>query len=100
MLLRRAPVRIPKGLSFDVADLLLVRAWADYHDLRMVVELDFAAERDEFEEIIGLFAPQTGFRRWMLWRSATGIVAQPMVGRPRKFDMVADALEALIPVQD
>jgi hypothetical protein len=100
MLLRRPLARIPKGLSFDVSDLLLVRAWADYHDLRMEVELDFAAERDEFEEIVGLFAPRTGSRRWMLWRSTDGIIAQPMVGRPRMFDNVADALETLIPVQD
>jgi hypothetical protein len=100
MLLRRRLLKTPKGLSFEIADLLLVRAWADYHDLRMEVELDFTAEGDEFEEIVGLFSPLTGFRRWMLWRSADGIIAQPMVGRPRIFDAVADALEGLIPAQD
>jgi len=100
MLLRPVPVKAPKGLSFDVADLLLVRAWADFHELRMEVELDFTAEGDEFEEIIGLFSPSTGFRRWMIWRSADGIIAQPMVGRPRVLDAIADALDVLIPVQD
>ena len=100
MLPQQVPTKTPKGLSFDIADLLLVRAWADFHELRMEVELDFTAETDEFEEIIGLFSPITGFRRWMIWRSANGIVAQPMVGRPRVFDAVADALDVLIPVQD
>jgi len=94
------PVMAPRGLSFDISDLLLVRAWAEFHELRMEVELDFTAEGDEFEEIIGLFSPITGARRWMIWRSAESIVAQPMVGRPRLFDTVADALEVLIPVQD
>ena len=99
-MLLRTTAAAPRGLSFDIADLLLVRAWADFHELRMEVELDFTAEGDEFEEIIGLFSPATGFRRWMIWRSADGIVAQPMVGRPRAFQAVADALETLIPAQD
>jgi hypothetical protein len=26
----------PKGLAFEIADLLLVRQWAERHDLRML----------------------------------------------------------------
>jgi hypothetical protein len=100
MLLRRPPAKVPKGLSFDIPDLLLVRAWAEFHGIRMEVELDHSAEGDEYEEMIGLFSPSTGFRRWMLWRSTDCVVAQPMVGRPRRFDTTAEALEALIPHQD
>jgi hypothetical protein len=98
--LRRASVRMSTGLSFEVCDLLLAKAWADFHDLRMEVELDCAADGEEYEEMVGLFARQTGFRRWMVWRSCDGIVVQPMVGRPMLFDSLAEALEGLIPLRD
>ncbi len=100
MQLRRASVALPTGLSFDVPDLLLVRAWADFHELRMEVELDHSAGGDEYEEMIGLFARLTGFRRWMIWRSCDGVMVQPMMGRPMIFDQLSDALETLIPVRD
>jgi len=88
------------GLSFEVADLMLAQAWADFHELRMEIELDCAAGLDEYEEMVGLFARHTGFRRWMVWRSCDGIVVQPMVGRAMLFDSVAEALEDLIPLRD
>ncbi len=100
MQLRRVSVGLPTGLSFEVSDLLLVQAWAEFHDLRMEVELDYSADGDEYEEVVGLFAQSTGFRRWLVWRSFDGIVVQPMVGRATMFDSFADALEMLIPVRD
>lgn len=100
MQLRRTSVGMPTGLSFDVPDLLLVQAWAEFHDLRMAVELDVSAEGEDYEEVLGLFAQTSGFRRWMIWRSCDGIVVQPMVGRPMLFDAVSEALEVLIPARD
>jgi len=100
MQLRRTSVALPTGLSFDVPDLLLVQAWAEYHDLRLAVELDVCAEGEDYEEVLGLFAQPSGSRRWMIWRSCDGIVVQPMVGRPMLFDAVAEALEVLIPARD
>ena len=38
-------------------------------------------------------------RRWILWRAATEIVVQPMIGRGSHFASVADALENLIPAR-
>jgi len=77
-----------------------VQAWADFHDLRMEVELDNASDGDEYEEMVSLFARATGFRRWMVWRSCDGIVVQPMVGRAALFDSFAEALDMLIPARD
>ena len=91
---------MPTGLSFDLPDLVLIQAWADFHELRMEMELDCSADGDEYEEMIGLFVRLTGFRRWSIWRSCDGVVVQPMVGRPMMFDSVAEALEMLIPVRD
>lgn len=100
MQLRRASVRMPTGLSFDVSDLMLAQAWADFHELRLQVDLDVFAGGDEYEEMLGVFGRLTGFRRWSVWRSCDGIVAQPMVGRPMLFDTLSEALEVLIPLRD
>jgi hypothetical protein len=95
--LRRMPPKIPTGLSFDIPDLLMLRGWADFHELRMAIELDVCADGDEYEELLGLYDKDRAFRRWMIWRSGDGIVVQPAMGRPMLFDFMGDALEILIP---
>jgi hypothetical protein len=98
--LRRRPVGRPTGLSFDIPDLLMLRGWADFHDLCMSIDLDVCANGDEYEELLGIFDKDRMFRRWMLWRSCDGIVVQPAMGRPMLFDFMGDALEILIPSGD
>lgn len=100
MQLPRTFVKIPTGLSFDIPDLLMLQGWADFHDLRMAIELDVCAEGDEYEELLGLYDKTRSFRRWLIWRSFEGIVVQPAMGRPMLFDFMADALEFLIPARD
>ena len=90
---------LPMGLAFDLADLVLVQAWSDYHDLRMVVELDYSAEGEEYEEVVALYPRGSAFRRWMMWRGACDVVVQPMMGRTARFRSVAEALEHLIPAR-
>ncbi len=100
MQLPRTTVQTPTGLSFDIPDLLMVKAWADFHNLRLEIELDIAAGGDEYEELLNLSYGTSQHRRWMIWRSSDGIVVQPMMGRKMLFDAMAVALEALIPIQD
>jgi hypothetical protein len=95
----RVSVLPPAGIAFELADLLLVRAWAEFHDLRMAIELDYCAGGEEYEEILEFYTRNSVFRRWMIWRDASGIVVQPMMGRPLRFDCVSDALEHLIPAR-
>jgi hypothetical protein len=92
--------KLPTGLSFEIPDLLMLQGWADFHDLRMAIDLDVCAEGDEYEELLGLYDRSSVFRRWMIWRSCDGIVVQPTMGRMMLFDRMADALEFLIPVED
>jgi hypothetical protein len=92
--------RRPTGLAFNVADLLVLRAWSDFHELRMTIDLDIVTDTEEYEEIVNILDAGADYRRWMLWRSADGIVVQPRLGRPMLFDAVADALELLIPAAD
>jgi hypothetical protein len=88
---------LPMGISFELADLVMVQGWSEYHDLRMVVELDYSAEGEEYEEVLALYPRDSSFRRWMVWRGACNVVVQPMMGRAVRFGSVAEALEHLIP---
>lgn len=90
---------LPMGLAFELADLVMVQGWSEYHELRMVVELDYTAEGEEYEEVLALYPQGSAFRRWMMWRGVGDIVVQPMMGRAVRFASVADALEHLIPAR-
>lgn len=87
----------PAGFAFELADLVMAQSWSEFHDLRMVVELDYCAEGEEYEEVLAFYPPNSAFRRWMIWRGVRGIVVQPMMGRAVSFQSVAEALERLIP---
>ena len=100
MQLRRPSAKIPTGFSFDIPDLLMLRGWADFHDLRMAIDLDVCADGDEYEEVLGLYDTGRAFRRWMIWRSCEGILVQPAMGRPMLFDFMGDVLDILIPAGD
>jgi hypothetical protein len=89
----------PTGLAFEIADLMLLQGWADFHDVQMTVELDHCVEGDEYEEVIAFYAKDSQLRRWILWRSSGEIIVQPLIGRSRRFVSVADALESLIPAR-
>jgi hypothetical protein len=100
MQLPRASAKLPTGLSFEIPDLLMLRGWAEYHDLRMAIDLDVCVDADEYEELLGLYDRSCAFRRWMIWRSCDGIEVQPAMGRRMLFDRMADVLDVLIPVRD
>jgi hypothetical protein len=87
----------PTGLAFEIGDLVLLKGWADFHGLQMVVELDHWVEGDEYEEVIAFYANKNRLRRWILWRSAEEVVVQPLIGRSLRFACVADAIESLVP---
>ena len=97
---RPALTALPMGLAFELADLVMVQGWSEYHDLRMVVELDYTAEGEEYEEVLALYPQASAFRRWMMWRGAGEIVVQPMMGRALRFASVADALDHIIPARN
>jgi hypothetical protein len=90
----------PTGLAFDVSDLLMLRAWAEFHDLRMTIDLDIATDTEEYEEIVNIADAGVNYRRWLIWRSADGIVVQPRLGRQMLFDAMVEALDMLIPAVD
>jgi hypothetical protein len=92
--------RLPRGLSFELSDLTLVLGWSEFHDLRVVVELDHYTGHEEYEEVLAFYPSNSRFRRWSMWRTHEDIVVQPTQGRTMHFTSVAGALESLIPVSD
>jgi hypothetical protein len=94
-MLRITP-KSPIGLAFEIADLMALQGWAEFHNVRMVVELDHWLEGEEYEEVVAFYANDNPLRRWNLWRSASHIVLQPLIGRGRRFASVAEALDSMI----
>ena len=85
----------PKGLAFDIANLLLVRQWAERHDLRMLIHLDHgAAVGEEYEEVITFHTQASRLYRFTIWRDATTVFVQPLVGRVKQYRSVTAALAA------
>jgi hypothetical protein len=82
----------PIGLAFEIADHLLLQRWAKSQDLQVLVELDHHLENEEYEEIVACYDRNSPLRRWIMWRGATDIVIQPLIGRSGRFTSVADAL--------
>jgi hypothetical protein len=89
----------PTGLAFEIADLMMLQGWAEFHDVQMVVELDHCVEGEEYEEVIAFYAHGSQLRRWILWRAVDGVIVQPLIGRSCRFNTVADALETLVPAR-
>ena len=72
----------PIGLAFEIADLLIMQGWAQFHGVRLVVELDHWVEGEEYEEVVAFYAKDSSLRRWIVWRSATEIVVQARSAAP------------------
>jgi hypothetical protein len=89
----------PTGLAFEIADLMLLQGWADFHEIQMTVELDHCVEGEEYEEVVAFYARDSQLRRWIIWRAADCIVVQPLIGRGARFSTVAEALESLVPAR-
>ncbi len=84
----------PEGVSFTVSELRLIQAWAEFHDLRLAVELDHAFGGETYEEVLALYRKGSAYRRCILWRSPTEVVVEPILGCASRFPTIADALES------
>jgi hypothetical protein len=92
-----APSRPPKGIAFEIADLLLIGSWATFHGFSMSVRLDHGAGGEEYEELIAFRAEINPLSGLTIWRNAEAVFVQPPIGRRRQYDSIAEALEDLLP---
>lgn len=88
-----------EGIAFTIPELLLVTAWAEFHNLRLSIELDWHVDQTEYEEVITLALPGRTSAHCLLWRATDGIVVQPMVGRAMRYGTISNALDAICPEQ-
>jgi hypothetical protein len=84
------PQRLLKGIAFEIADLALIKSWADVRHIRMVVRLDCATDSEEYEEVI-TFYPTSPL---MIWRTEKFVCVLPVIGARRRYRTVANALES------
>ena len=91
-----APRSVPKGLAFEIADLVLVSGWAAFHDFPMSVCLDHGAEDEEYEEVIAFRTEIRPLCRLIMWRNAEAVFIQPLLGKTQRHRSVAEALESLL----
>jgi hypothetical protein len=87
---------MPTGIAFEIADLVLIKAWTDWHNIGMMIRLDHGAETEEYEEAIYFNTTMRPLCRLIIWRNAEAVFVQPLVGRRRQYDSVAEALESLL----
>jgi hypothetical protein len=90
---RAARPEQPQGIAFEIADLLLIRGWADLHEYRMLVVLDHASDDEEYEEVIAFHRGNKPVCHLIMWRDAKSVTVQPLIGRRQRFASVAKALD-------
>ena len=92
----RRPTKLLKGLSFDIADLELIRSRSEAHGLRMVVRLDHGSDIDEYEEVLVFYSGTSPPCRWLMWRNANAVFVRSTDGRGGRYRSAAQAINALV----
>ena len=90
-----APSRPPKGIAFEIADLLLIGSWVGFHGLGMSIRLDQGAEGEEYEELIAFRAENHPLSGMAIWRNAEAVFVHPPIGWRRQYDLIAEGTEDL-----
>jgi hypothetical protein len=90
------PAKMLKGLSFEVADLILIRSQSEAHGLRMVVQLDHGSDVDEYEEVLAFHAETSPQGRWLMWRNENTVFVRSNDGRARRYQSAIQAINALV----
>ena len=85
-----------KGLSFEIADLLLINDRSQMHGLRMVVRLDHGSDVDEYEEVLAFHSVADQQCRSLMWRTSSAVFVRSAGGRGGRYQSAAQAIEAVV----
>jgi hypothetical protein len=91
------PRRRVSGTAFEISDLLLAQACAAYHGVRLQIRLDHTGGGTDYEEVLQFNTGRTTLSGITIWRCAGGVMLSPTLGRRKKFDSLAQALQHLLP---
>jgi hypothetical protein len=89
------PSKTLKGLSFRVAELVLIKSWSEANGLNMVVRLDHGSDAEDYEEVLAFHLGASPLCRWIMWRNQNAVFIQPLIGRTQRYQTVAEAFEAM-----
>ena len=84
-----------RGVAFEIADLALIKRWADLRNIGLVIRLDHGTVGEEYEEVIAFYPEMSRTCRVIMWRTAGAVFVQPLIGRKRRYGSVAKALASL-----
>lgn len=89
-----------RGLSFSVADLVLLKSWAKAQNLQMKVHLDHVCDSQEYDEILAFHTANASLFEFIMWRDANSVYVKPIMGWPQRFRSAVAALAAICPERD
>jgi hypothetical protein len=92
----KRPSKVLRGLSFEISDLILIKDRSEAHDLRMVVQLDYGSDVEEYEEVLAFYSATSPQLQWMMWRNACAVFVRSIDGRGGRYRSAAQAIEALV----
>ena len=95
MRVTQLPLKTLRGLSFSVAELVLIGSWSEANGFRMVVRLDHGSDAEDYEEVLAFHLADSPLCQWIMWRDAKTVFIQPLIGRVQPYVSVAEAFEAL-----
>ena len=84
---------LPMGLAFELADLVMVQGWSSSTNSAWSWNWTIPPKARNTRRSWPFTPEDSSFRRWMVWRGASDIVVQPMMGRASRYASVAEALE-------
>jgi hypothetical protein len=84
-----------KGLSFSVAELILIESWSEANGLRMVVRLDHGSDVEDYEEVLAFHIGDSPLCHCIIWRNSRTVFVQPLIGRTQRYGSAAEAFEAM-----
>ncbi len=90
------PTHVTVETAFGIPELLVLEAWSEFHDMRMEIDLGRCLDGKALDETVIIYDQDTA-HRWTLWRTAAGIVVQPMIGMGQQFATLTAALDAICP---
>ena len=88
------PQRLLRGIAFEIAELLLIKSWADTRNIRMVVRLDHTTGNEKYEEVIAFYPEASTASPLIMWRTERFVCVLPIIGARRRYRTVAKALES------
>jgi len=81
---------------FAVSELIFIRSWAEFHNLRVSAECDSFWDGGTLDEVIALYPADSPCRRWTLLRHTDAIETRHLFGERRILRSVPEALDSMI----